>query len=176
MNLTFLCAAPHVTIYFDSWNNWLYIEWEGTLTLPALQYACLEVAECFVKHAYPRVLNNDSQLDSLPLEAAPWLAKHFFPHLQQAGIKQLAWVHAPTVRGLAHATQLVQQLPHLDISLFADMEEATTWLQYANPAYAGGHRQLPRPPAEEALLAHAVAQFKQALRERGVDVVAAARA
>lgn len=175
MNLTFLCAAPHVTIYFDSWNNWLYVEWEGALTLPAVQYACLELAECFVKHAYPRVLNNDSQITSLPWEAAPWLAKHFFPHLKQAGIQQLAWVHAPIVWGLGHTTQLLQHLSHLNISLFADMEEATTWLQQANPAYAGGHVPLPRPLAAQTQLAQTVAQFKQALAEIGVNAEAAAR-
>ncbi|MDO7884339.1 hypothetical protein [Hymenobacter cheonanensis] len=176
MNLIHLCSAPHVTVYFDSWNNWLYIEWEGALTLTAVQYACLEVAECFVKHAYPRVLNNDVQITSLPWEVAPWLAQHFFPNLRLAGIEQLAWVHAPHVRGLGHATQVLQQLPHLHVGLFADMEEATIWLQQTNPAYAGGHTQLPRPLAEETLLAQAVAQFRQVLAAIGVNAEAAAHA
>lgn len=176
MNLTHLCSAPHVTIYFDSWNNWLYVEWEGALTLPALQYACLEVAQCFVKHAYPRVLNNDVQLTSLPWEAAPWLARHFFPNLKLAGIKQLAWVHAPTVRGLSHATQLLQELPHLNVGLFADMEQATSWLQQSNPAYETGRILLPRPLAEETLLARTVAQFQQTLQALGVTAESAAAA
>ena len=176
MNLQHLCSAPHVTVYFDSWNNWLYIEWEGALTLPAVQYACLEVAQCFVQHAYPRVINNDSQITSLPLETASWLGKHFFPYLKQAGIEQLAWVHGCTVRGFGHASQVLQQLPHLEVGLFSDMEEATRWLAQTNPAYAGGHLQLPRPVAEEMLLSQTVAHFKQALEDIGVNAEAAAYA
>ncbi|MGI4762528.1 MAG: STAS/SEC14 domain-containing protein [Janthinobacterium lividum] len=174
MNLTQLCAAPHVTIYFDSWNNWLYIEWEGELTLAAVQYACLEVAQCYVKHSYPRVLNNDAQITNLPREVAPWLAKHFFPNLKLAGIEQLAWVHAPTVRGLSHATQVLQHLAHLNVGLFADIEQATSWLQLSNPTYQTGCALLPRPLAEETQFAQAVAQFKHALQERGVTAEVAA--
>ena len=168
MNLKHLCATPHVTVYFDSWNNWLYVEWQGALTLAAAQYACLEVAECFVEHAYSRVLNDDSQLTSLSPEVAPWLSKHFFPHFGLAGIKQLAWVHAPHLPGLTHATHIIQQLPSLNISLFADIEQATRWLQHSNPAYAGGHRQLPRPLAEATLFAQTVRQFRQELRAVGI--------
>lgn len=168
MNLKLLCATPHVNVYFDSWNNWLYVEWEGVLTLPAVQYACLEVAECFVEHAYSRVLNDDSQITSLPPEVAPWLSNHFFPHFTMAGIKQLAWVHAPHLRGLTYATHVIQQLPHLNVSLFADIEQATHWLKQSNPAYAGGHHQLPRPVAEATQFAQTVKHFRQALREAGV--------
>jgi hypothetical protein len=174
MNLKFLCSAPHVTIYFDSWNNWLYVEWEGELSLQAVQYACLEVAQCFVKHAYPRVLSSDAQVTSLPWEAVPWLTTHFFPYLELAGIEQLAWVHAPIVRGLSLATQVMQQLPHLNIGLFADIEEATNWLQQTNPAYVSGSALVPRSLDEETLLAQTVVHFKQALEHQGVNAELAA--
>ena len=168
MNLKHLCTAPHVNVYFDSWNNWLYVEWEGALTLPAVQYACLEVAECFVKHAYPRVLNSDAQVTSLPWEAVPWLAHAFFPYLELAGIEQLAWVHAPVVRALGLAQQVHEELPYLNIGVFSDLEDATSWLQQTNPAYTGGHRQLARSASEGTQLAHTVAQFKQALAQHGI--------
>ena len=176
MNLTFLCTAPHVTIYFDSWNNWLYVEWEGALTLAAVQYACLEVAQCFVKHAYPRVLNSNAQVTSMPWDVAPWLARHFFPGLRAAGIEQLAWVHAPSVRGYSMVAQVVQHLPELNIGLFADIEQATSWLQQTNPAYETGGTMLPRLLAEETLLARTVGHFKQYLADLGVNADAAARA
>ncbi|QKG56312.1 hypothetical protein GKZ68_06455 [Hymenobacter sp. BRD128] len=175
MNLRHLCTAPHVKVYFDSWNNWLYIEWEGALTLPAVQYACLEVAQCFVKHAYPRVLNSDAQVTSLPWEVVPWLTKHFFPYLELAGIEQLAWVHAPVVRAFGLSAQVREQLPYLNIGVFADLENATSWLQQTNPAYEGSHVPLPRPVAGETLLAQAVVHFKQALAHQGIDAELAAR-
>ena len=168
MNLTLLCTAPHITIYFDSWNNWLYIEWEGDLTLPIVQYACLEIAECFVKHAYPRVLNSNSQVTAMPPEVLPWLIKHLLPYLELAGIQQLAWVHAPITLAMGLGLQVFEQLPHLNIGVFSDLEDATSWLQQTNPAYTGGHRQLARSASEGTLLAHAVAQFKQTLAQHGI--------
>ena len=175
MNLKHLCSAPHVNVYFDSWNNWLYVEWEGALTLAAVQYACLEVAECFVKHAYPRVLHSDAQVTSLPWEAVPWLTHAFFPYLELAGIEQLAWVHAPVVRAFGLARQVHEQLPHLNIGVFSDLEDATTWLQQSNPAYVRGFAPPPRPLAQETELAQSVANFKQSLSHQGVNAALAAR-
>jgi hypothetical protein len=168
MNLKLLCSAPHVTIYFDSWNNWLYIEWEGALTLPAVQYACLEVAECFVKHAYPRVLNSNAQVTAMPPDILPWLTRHLLPYLELAGIKQLAWVHAPITLALGLGLQVAEGLPHLNIGVFSDLENAASWLQQSNPVHTGGHRQVVRPASEGTLLTRAVAQFKQALAEHGI--------
>jgi hypothetical protein len=176
MNLKLLCTAPHVNIYFDSWNNWLYIEWEGALTLPDVQYACLEVAECFVKHAYSRVLNSNAQVTCMAADVLPWLTKHLLPYLELTGIKQMAWVRPPLIRALNLSTQVYEQLPHLNIGIFDDLEEATSWLQQSNPAYAGGHVPLPRPLPEEALLAQTVGHFKQALQYQGITAEVAARA
>lgn len=176
MNLRHLCSAPHVRVYFDSFNNWLFVEWAGDLTLPAIQYACLQVAQCFIQHSYPRVLNSDAQVTSLPWEAAPWLSRHYFPGLELAGIEQLAWVHAPGVRGRTLAEQVLQQLPHLNIGLFAEMEEATSWLQQTRPAYVSGCALLPRPAATETQLVQVVTQFKQALDGIGVGAAPLAHA
>lgn len=174
MNLQHLCSAPHVTVYFDSWNNWLYVEWAGDLTLPAVQVACLEVAQCFVKRSFPRVLNSDAQVTSLSRDIAPWLARHYFPGLQVAGIEQLAWVYAPSLHGRRLAEQVLGQLPHLNVALFADVEDATNWLWQTRPAYTSGCALLPRPVAETALLIQVVARFKEALAEIGVTAEPAA--
>ena len=176
MNLRHLCSTSHVTVSFDSWNNWLFVEWKGNLTLSDVQYSCLEVAQCFVKHSYPRVLNSDAQVTSLPWEVAPWLAKHYFPGLELAGIEQLAWVHAPSLRGRSLAEQVLRQLPNLNIGLFADVEDATNWLQQTQPEYTSGCALLPRPVAAETQLAQTVAQFKQALDHIGVGTELAATA
>jgi hypothetical protein len=175
MNLQHLCSAPHVNIYFDSWNNWLYIEWEGALTLSAMQYACLAVAQCFVKHAYPRVLNSHAQVTSVRWEVLPWLTKHFFPYLGLAGIEQLAWVHAPVTGGFGLTQHVYKHLPRLNIGVFADLEEATSWLQQTNPVYLRGLAQAPRPLAEETQLAQTVVYFKQALEHLSATAEVAAR-
>lgn len=135
MNLQHLCSAPHVTIYFDADNQWLYIEWEGELQLPDVQHACLEIAHCFVKHPYVRVLNNNAQVLSASYDVAPWLAQHFLPYLHLAGVERMAWVVAPTLRGALVAQHTVHRLPHeLAIALFTDLEDAVHWLQQSTSA------------------------------------------
>ena len=135
MNLQHLCSAPHVTVYFDTTNQWLYLEWEGELALLEVQHACLEIAQCFVKHPYARVLNNNTQVTSTSYDVAPWLAQFFVRHLHLAGVERLAWVLAPTLRGSLVAQQAVSRLPHeLAIALFTDLEDAVHWLQQPMPA------------------------------------------
>ena len=36
---------------------------------------------------------------SVEWDVAPWLVQHFFPYLRLAGVEQMAWVHASSMRG-----------------------------------------------------------------------------
>lgn len=153
MNLQHLCDAPHVTVYFDIDNEWLYLDWEGELTLPVIQHACLEIAQCFVKHPYPRVLNDNAQVTAVDYEVAGWLAQFFLPHLHLAGVERLAWVVAPTPRAAHMAQHTVTRLPHeIAIALFNDLEDAVHWLQQtALSPQAGGPVPAPVPNAQSRL-------------------------
>lgn len=174
MNLQLLCASAHVTVSFDSWNNWLYLEWEGDLTLPAMQQACLELAHCFVGHAYPRVLNNNAHVSSVDWDVIPWLVQHFFPYLRRVGIEQIAWVHGPTVRGQALAEQSLSYLTtQLAVALFRDVEDAVSWLQQTRPAYVSGCALLPRSAAYDAQLVQTVQAFTQELAATRAQLVLA---
>lgn len=150
MNLRPLCSAPNVDVYFDSWNNFLYLEWAGELQLAAVQQACLEIARCFVAHAYPRVLNNNAQIVRVEPDVTPWLAQHFLPYLGLAGVQQFAWVYGPSPRGQELGQQVLRFLsPQVQVALFADAEEAVAWLQQMRPGYTSGCELLPRPPAAQ---------------------------
>lgn len=162
MNLQHLCAAPHVTVYFDSWNNWLYVEWEGELTLPVVQQACLEIARCYLSHAYPRVLNDNTHVTSISWDVASWLATQFLPALDLAGVQQIAWVCATTVQGRDAALATQSLLPHMAIALFDDVEEAVAWLQHVRPPHSAGNL-LPRPLQPGTKLDRAVQQLAQQL-------------
>lgn len=160
MNLQHLCSAPHVTVYFDSWNNWLYVDWEGELTLPAVQLACLEVARCYLTHAYPRVLNDNTHVTGVAREVTRWLASDFMPALDVAGVQQLAWVHSASVQGRDMAMVTQRRLSHMAIALFEDVEGAVAWLQHMRPPLAAGNL-LPRPISPEAELGKVVQAFAQ---------------
>lgn len=164
MNLQHLCATSHVSIYFDSWNNWLFLDWSGDLTLPNVQQACLAVAHCFLDHTYARILNSNVQVTNLAWDITPWLARHLFPYMSLAGVERLAWVHSPALRGLDMAEEVLKQHPDgLEIALFSDVEQAVSWLQQTSPEYYSGCALLPRPAAISAKLLWAVQNLSDQL-------------
>lgn len=164
MNLQKLCEAPNVTVYFDSWNNWLYLDWYGELTLPTVQHACLEIARCYLGHAYPRVLNSNTQVTHVDWQVSAWLASAFLPALELAGVAQIAWVCGPTLRGRDMAHETRNRLDSLAIALFDDIEDAVAWLQHTQPEYTSGCALLPRPMATSTKLAAMVDAFAEQLR------------
>ena len=70
MHLYHLCSALRADIYFDTSNNWLFIDWAGNLTLSQVQHTCLAIVRCYQYHAYPRVLNSNAQVTSIALDVA----------------------------------------------------------------------------------------------------------
>ena len=134
MELQLLCAAPQVDIYFDAYNDWLYVDWTGELTLPVVQAACAHIAHCFLARPYPRVLNNNTQVTSIHWSVAPWLISTFLPHLRLAGVQQMAWVCSPSLPGLSMVQTVVTWLPQLAIAVFKDIEDGAGWLHRGRQA------------------------------------------
>jgi len=162
MNLQPLCSSPHVSVYYDSSNDWLYVEWEGNITLPVAQQACVQLARCVLARPYARVLNNNAQLTSVDLQVSAWLVYHFMPHLTLAGVKHMAWVCSPALSGLSMVKTIMHWLPRLEATVFTDMEGAVSWLQQRRSPAA----QPPRPAATQAQLAAVVADLERAAPSR----------
>lgn len=159
MNLLPLSCCPQVSIYFDSWNDWLYVEWEGEITLPVVQRACVELGRCVLTRPYARVLINNSHMTGVGLDVGAWLALHFMPHLPLAGVKHMAWVCSPTLAGLTMVHTIMSWLPRLEATTFTDVEAAVSWLQQRRQASG------PEPahaPATQARLAAIVADLERA--------------
>lgn len=138
MNLQYLCSTPYVSVYFDATNNWLFVEWEGDLTLDRVQLGCLEIAHCYLHASYTRILNSNLRVTSVTPDIAGWLASVFMPTLEQAGVRQLGWVIAPSLCGRNLVLDTLARCPYLGISMFEDVEEAVSWLQHNRPETAPG--------------------------------------
>lgn len=163
MNLHLLRNTPTIAIYYDSWNNWLFADWQGELTLASVQVACLELAQCVLQRPYARVLNSNAQVTTTQWEVATWLAQDFLPFLTLAGIEKLAWVCAPSLRGRNLAYTISHRLPAVQLALFDELDEAVSWLQQRPGEYASGCGLPLRPAAAQRQLARAVQQFGQLL-------------
>jgi hypothetical protein len=170
MHLRHLCSAAHVEIYFDTFNNWLFIDWEGNLTLDVVQHACLEIARCYLQHPFPRVLNSNVQVTNITPDVAAWLANEFTATLSLAGVEQLAWVVAPTLRARGEALEAIYRLAHNAVHMFEYLEEAVTWLQQTAVLPESGAATLPQPRQDEQLNQW-VAALAQQLHEQDAAAV-----
>jgi hypothetical protein len=164
MNLHLLRQTPHLNVYHDTHNEWLYLDWQGDVTLPAVQQACLELATCYLRRPYSHVLNNNEQVTGVSWSVAGWLATDFLPHMTLAGLQHLAWVYSPSLPGLNLVHTVINWLPGSRITAFDTVAEAITWLQQTRPpGQTQGYLSPPeRTPAIQAKLAQEV----QALHER----------
>lgn len=165
MKLQHICSAPCAEIYFDYINDWVYIDWAGSLTLENVQHTCLQIGHYFLNHYYPRVLNNNEQVTSVSREVTVWLASEFLPALSITGVKQMAWVMPVTLRARNNVLDVVNLFPHVAISLFDDVEQAVVWLQQtAPPPPTTGCFMPMRQHADELKLAKLIKAFAQRLQ------------
>jgi hypothetical protein len=152
MNLHLLRTAPGICVYYDTCNDWLFIEWEGELTLRTVQLASLELATCILQRPYARVLNSNLLATSISWDMAPWLACEVLPYLRLAGIDHLAWVRPQALRGQYMVNALMSRLPGLAVALFDEMDHAVTWLtRHRPPATTSGAAPMHSPATQARL-------------------------
>jgi len=163
MRLYQLHRTTCLTVYYDLRNDWLYLDWEGNITLPALQEACLQLAQCFLRRPYARVLNNNEQVTGLSWSIGLWLITNFLPHMSLAGIQQVAWVPSATLRGQSMMQLILNWLPGSIITCFDDLATAVEWLKQTRPQQAPGYLLPQHAPETQTKLAAVVQDLGQRL-------------
>jgi hypothetical protein len=159
MQLVLLAQTTCLTTSYDQCNDWLYLEWQGELTLPLVQEACVALATCILQRPYARVLNSNEQVTGVCWEVAAWLATDFLPHLTLAGVERVAWVYAPMLRGQHVVYLLLRQLPAPPIDAFANIADAVAYLQRFRTKPP---ELVPvRPPAQQAELRQQIEAMRQ---------------
>jgi hypothetical protein len=162
MNLHLLRQTTCLSIYYDLHNDWLYLDWQGEVTLPLVQQACLELAACYLHRPYARVLNNNEHVTEVSWSVSMWLVTDFLPYMSLAGIEHVAWVHSSSLRGHNLVTSVLNWLPGSLIAAFSTMAEAVTWLEHTC-TQPRGHLLPQRLPATQAKLAYEVHALRQRL-------------
>jgi hypothetical protein len=168
MQLQLLCATSCLSIYYDSRHQGLFLEWAGELTLPAVQEACVAVAQCYLTRTYSRVLTSKLHVTQVGGSVETWIDAEFLPYLTVAGVEQIAWVSTSSLVGRAKAQTVVNRLPNLVLNLFDDMQEAVAWLQQPRSLQLEGYFWQSRQPAPQVRLAqgvHVIRQEAQVIRQ-----------
>lgn len=166
MTLELLRFSTHIHIYYDSFNDWLFVDWQGDVDVSAAQLACLELAYACLHRPYRRVLVSTVQVTGVGWEVPAWLANEFLPYLALAGVEQLACVSGRTARGRDVLQDLMNRLPPLPITVFDDLEMAVDWLQRTRPTRGTATGWPSRLPAAETKLHQAVMRFMRLIHLR----------
>ncbi|MGI4862973.1 MAG: hypothetical protein ACRYFZ_03565 [Janthinobacterium lividum] len=154
MNLHLLCQTTCLTAYYDPSNDWLYLDWHGEGTLPAVQEACLALADCYLRRPYSHILNNNERVTGVSWSVAAWLATDFLHLMSLAGIEHVAWIASPALPGLTMVQSVLNWLPTSLITSFHDLADAVDWLQHTRagqPRRVGLPRRMPDVQAKLVL-------------------------
>jgi len=164
MQLHLLSTTGCLAIHYDSSNDWLFLDWQGEVTLPDVQEACVALARCYLLRPYPRVLNSNAQLTGVNWKVASWLVTDFLLHMPVAGVEHVAWVCSPSLRGRHVVQTVVNWLPGPILNVFDDVEAAVNWLKHTRSAHPQGFILPQRPPATQAKLAQVVQALSQQVK------------
>lgn len=162
MRLHLLCQTTCLTAHYDLSNDWLFLDWQGELTLPAVQQACLALADCYLHRPYSHILNSNEQVTGVSWSVAAWLATEFLPLMGLAGVEHVAWIYSPSLPGHHMVHTVLNWLPGSLITTFYDTADAAAWLRQTRAGQAHSYLLPTRLPEVQAELK----QKAQALRER----------
>jgi hypothetical protein len=171
MKLHPLFQTPCLSAHYDPGNDWLYLSWQGEITLPGVQQACLALADCCLQRPYSHVLNSNEEVTGVSWSVGLWLGTDFLKLMPLAGIEHVAWIYSPLlpVHSLVHT--ILSLLPSLPITTFGDVADACEWLEHTR---AGQQSYLApkRPPATQAKLEQEVQALHQrvAVQQRKLQV------
>jgi hypothetical protein len=166
MQLQLFRTTSCLSIYYDAYHDWLFLDWAGKLTLPAVQEACVVVAQCYLQRAYSRVLSSNMLVTGSCTEVATWLGMEFLPYLAVSGVKHVASISAPALPD-RHLVQTVRQwVPELLLHFFTSTDEAIAWLQQTHSSPTEGNR-VPQPQAvTQGQLVQGMQQLRQQVQQR----------
>lgn len=131
MSLLLLTETPHLSLYEDAENGWLYMDWQGHLTLPAIQQSCLLISQHFLQRSYTKALNDNTNVLSMAPDVSPWLATEFLPYTVLGGIQFIAWVYSPSMSTQTYTDIALFNLEAPVVALFSDTASACGWLMTA---------------------------------------------
>lgn len=130
MSLQLLADLECISLYHDSANHWLYVDWQGDLTLPLVQHGCLAIAQHFLQGDYRQVLNDNTNVTSITPDVSPWLARDYLPYIVLGDVDQIAWVYSPGLSARCYTDLAVYALNSPVVAMFADMAMACSWLEH----------------------------------------------
>jgi hypothetical protein len=129
MGLLTLLDEPHLTISYDSLNQWLYTDWVGVQNLRTLQLGSEQIIMHLQAEHCSKILNDNTRVSSIHVQARGWVERHFLQQLATAGLEYMAWVYSPDFDSRFTTALTLLRITHPVVVGFDDLVAAYAWLE-----------------------------------------------
>lgn len=127
-----LLKEKNLEIVYDSDSQIMYCNWIGFQNKEKIMSSGEQILQQLKKKNCSKVLNDNTDVTGPWQDAAEWTAKEWFPRMEQAGLKQFAWVFSANIFAELSAKKAK---PDSDIvTTFNSRYDADQWLKSAEPA------------------------------------------
>lgn len=127
-----LFDAPHLTIWHDTTNQWLYVEWKGQQDLDLIKESCNYVLQNVPLTGYNKILNDSTLAEGNWTAASEWLGRELLPLLSTIGFTHMAWIYSTDFNSRFSIDSTLRCATGLAVVMFDDLDAAYTWLKHAD--------------------------------------------
>ncbi|WP_051189543.1 PAS domain S-box protein [Daejeonella oryzae] len=110
-------------------KQWLYAEWKGFQNFETVKKGCLVMLDLLKKNNCSKVLNDNSKVIGSWSEAADWGGEIWFPQMEEAGLRNFAWIYSGSTFSRLSANKLVKHKEsEIKAEFFINKACAESWL------------------------------------------------
>jgi hypothetical protein len=124
-----LYTSDNIDIHHEESEGWLHADWKGYQSVDMVKSGCEEILRHLAALRLSKVLNDNTHVAGIWVDAASWVATDWLPRMRQAGLRHFAWVQSPSRLSQISANTTVEQAPPETAVLFDDVSSATQWLR-----------------------------------------------
>lgn len=119
-----------VTIIYNDAEQRLDADWTGFQDLGTVQHGCLKLHEMLSRFKVTKILNDNSHVQGTWSDASDWVGAVWFPMMEQAGLRQFAWVYSPAAFSQLSAQKAVElSYGSVTTHFFTDINLASAWIE-----------------------------------------------
>jgi len=123
----------HITINYNKTLSRLDTDWLGFQNMESVKNGCLMMLDILIKNNCKKIMNDNRHVLGTWAEASDWVREIFFPMMESAGIKYIAWIFAlGAVSQFAAEKSIDTTDEKIKTLFFTDITAAEDWINELN--------------------------------------------
>lgn len=118
-----------ITLVYNAEKHRIEADWTGFQNRESVQRSCMLMLDMVIKFKCAKIVNDNRQVLGTWSDASEWVGEHFFPMLEKAGVKYLAWVFSASVFSQLSAKKSVDvAMNNIITQFFTEISSAEEWI------------------------------------------------